>query len=84
MQIVMEFCGAGSVRRIMRVLDSPLSEMEISGICFSCLEGLAYLHDKRLIHRDIKADNILLCEDGSVKLGRHKNSDPIRDSHSYR
>lgn len=53
--IVMELCDAGSVSDVMTLCDSCLSEDMIANICSNVLQGLAYIHDKRKIHRDIKA-----------------------------
>uniref|UniRef100_A0A668SIF1 Serine/threonine-protein kinase TAO3 n=1 Tax=Oreochromis aureus TaxID=47969 RepID=A0A668SIF1_OREAU len=46
----------------------PLQEMEIAAITHGALLGLAYLHSHNMIHRDVKAGNILLTELGQVKL----------------
>lgn len=68
--IVMEYCGGGSVSDIMRLRKKTLTEDEISTILKDTLMGLEYLHARRKIHRDIKAGNILLNNEGHAKLGK--------------
>lgn len=65
----MEYC-LGSASDIIEVHRQPLREEEISAICEGCLQGLSYLHSLGKIHRDVKAGNILLTENGTVKLGK--------------
>lgn len=64
----MEYCGAGSVSDIMRLRKKTLQEDEIATILCDTLKGLEYLHLRRKIHRDIKAGNILLNNEGHAKL----------------
>ncbi|ODM96219.1 Serine/threonine-protein kinase 3 [Orchesella cincta] len=66
--IVMEFCGAGSVSDIMRLRKKTLTEDEIATVLTDTLKGLEYLHERKKIHRDIKAGNILLNSEGHAKL----------------
>eukprot|EP00794_Sanderia_malayensis_P013917 gene13917-15366_t len=65
--LVMEYC-LGSASDIIEVHKKALNEGEIAAICEGALRGLVYLHSHNRIHRDIKAGNILLSENGLVKL----------------
>ena len=50
-------------------LDHGLSEPQIVCITHQLFQALAFLHSHNCIHRDLKAGNILLCPDGSIRLG---------------
>ncbi|XP_055926382.1 mitogen-activated protein kinase kinase kinase kinase 5-like isoform X1 [Argiope bruennichi] len=65
--ICMEYCGGGSLQDIYH-LTGPLAELQIAYVCRETLKGLAYLHSMGKMHRDIKGANILLTENGDVKL----------------
>ncbi|GBG68289.1 hypothetical protein CBR_g2836 [Chara braunii] len=67
--IVMEYCGGSSVADLINVTDEPLEEVQIAYICREALKGLAYLHSIFKVHRDIKCGNILMTEQGEIKLG---------------
>uniref|UniRef100_A0A4W5KXC5 Mitogen-activated protein kinase kinase kinase kinase n=1 Tax=Hucho hucho TaxID=62062 RepID=A0A4W5KXC5_9TELE len=65
--ISMEYCGGGSLQDIYHVT-GPLSESQIAYMSRETLQGLYYLHNKGKMHRDIKGANILLTDNGYVKL----------------
>ncbi|KAM3860599.1 TRAF2 and NCK interacting kinase b [Diretmus argenteus] len=67
--LVMEFCGAGSVTDLIKnTKGNSLKEEWTAYICREILRGLTHLHQHKVIHRDIKGQNVLLTENAEVKL----------------
>lgn len=56
-------------------LDRGLTEPQIKVVARQMLEALVYLHSMKIIHRDLKAGNILLMLDGDIKLGKKQQDD---------
>lgn len=72
--VVMEFMEGGSLTDIIENSPSngsnhsPLTEPQIAYIVRETCHGLQFLHDKNIIHRDIKSDNVLLDTRARVKI----------------
>ncbi|GAU94415.1 hypothetical protein RvY_06193 [Ramazzottius varieornatus] len=67
--LVMEYCGAGSVTDLVKnTKGGSLKEEWIAYVCREILKGLAHLHNNKIIHRDIKGQNVLLTDQAEVKL----------------
>ncbi|XP_059183164.1 TRAF2 and NCK interacting kinase b isoform X2 [Centropristis striata] len=67
--LVMEFCGAGSITDLIKnTKGNSLKEEWIAYVCREILRGLTHLHQHKVIHRDIKGQNVLLTENAEVKL----------------
>lgn len=67
--LVMEYCGAGSVTDLVKsTKGQSLKEEWIAYISREILRGLAHLHSNKVIHRDIKGQNVLLTDNAEVKL----------------
>lgn len=67
--IVMEYAQGGSVRTLMKAsMDGVLEEKYVSVITREVLMALGYLHKSNIIHRDLKAANILVTAAGKVMI----------------
>ncbi|KAJ4496933.1 hypothetical protein C8R41DRAFT_824034 [Lentinula lateritia] len=65
--IILEFCENGSLSQIGKRF-GKFPEGLVGVYVSQVLEGLCYLHEQGVIHRDIKGANILTNKDGTVKL----------------
>jgi serine/threonine protein kinase len=78
--IVMDYCECGSLLSVL--LNNELSWSELKRIAKQILKGVQYLHQKGIIHGDLKPDNVALTRIGGVKLIDFAYSQPkgvIRD-----
>ncbi|XP_060524154.1 serine/threonine-protein kinase 10 isoform X2 [Cylas formicarius] len=66
--LLIEYCDGGALDSIMTELEKPLTEPQIAYVCQHMCKGLQFLHKSHIIHRDLKAGNVLLTMAGGVKI----------------
>uniref|UniRef100_A0A3Q2NY68 Protein kinase domain-containing protein n=1 Tax=Fundulus heteroclitus TaxID=8078 RepID=A0A3Q2NY68_FUNHE len=65
--IFMEYIPGGSIASILHRF-GPLPERVLALYTHQILEGVAFLHQNRVIHRDLKGNNVMLMPTGVIKL----------------
>jgi serine/threonine protein kinase len=65
--IFLEYVPGGSIASVYRK-HQKFEEAVIKNFTKQILDGLSYLHAKGILHRDLKADNILVDSDGTCKI----------------
>ena len=63
----MEFFAGLSLKKMLR-RDGPFSSERTVNVALQVARGCSYAHQKSLIHRDLKPDNILLNDKGEIKI----------------
>lgn len=66
--ILLELCTGGALDDVLLDLESGLQEDQIAAIAHQMVESLTHLHACHVIHRDLKAGNLLITADGTIKL----------------
>lgn len=77
--LILEYVGGGSLARVLSQLRQPLQESMIREYTRQILQALEYCHSFGVVHRDVKASNILVTESGKLKLadfGGSKRGNP--------
>jgi serine/threonine protein kinase len=74
--IVFEYMSGGSVYDWIR-REGPLKLSTVLKVCVEVSRGMDYLHQRNIIHRDLKAANLLLDENGTVSRRAHVHFDGV-------
>jgi len=65
--LVMELVEGGTLRELL-VERGPMPPHAVSAVLRPVLSGLAVAHHAGLVHRDVKPENVLISDDGDVKI----------------
>jgi len=68
LEIILEYVSGGSIASLLSQTGSGFSEPIVKKYTNHMLKGVAYLHAKGIIHRDIKGGNVLINDQGIAKL----------------
>ncbi|KAM3658052.1 uncharacterized protein VK521_013782 [Ammospiza maritima maritima] len=77
--LVMQYMDGGTLQDVVRQI--RMAEGEMAAVSRECLQGLDFLHSKRVIHRDLKSSNILLGTDGSLSPEQDQCSSMVGTAH---
>lgn len=65
--LVMEYCEQ-DLASLLDNMQQPFTESQVKCIMLQVLKGLQYLHQRYIIHRDLKVSNLLMTDKGCVKI----------------
>ena len=81
MLIEMEYADGGTLAEYLTQQTQPLPEHKVLEMFLQIAEAISYVHDHNILHRDIKAANIFLSRDGTLKIGDFGISKMLSTAH---
>ena len=69
LHMFLEYCAGGDLASMLAARAQPLDENAVLDIFAQLCVAVQHIHAQRVLHRDIKAQNVFLAADGSVRLG---------------
>jgi NIMA (never in mitosis gene a)-related kinase len=83
--IVMEYANGGDLKaKIDSRRGKLFSEAEILQLFVQLCLAIDHMHSKRMLHRDLKSQNVFLTQDGMIKLGDFGISTVLRNTHEMK
>uniref|UniRef100_A0A3P8SXI7 non-specific serine/threonine protein kinase n=1 Tax=Amphiprion percula TaxID=161767 RepID=A0A3P8SXI7_AMPPE len=82
--IVMEYCSGGDL--LQRIRQQKTTQFGVDNILkwfAQMCAGAKHIHDKRVLHRDLKSKNIFLTDNGTIKLGDFGSACILNSSKAY-
>ncbi|XP_062417230.1 serine/threonine-protein kinase Nek3 isoform X2 [Pungitius pungitius] len=82
--IVMEYCSAGDL--LQRIRQQKTTQFHVEDILrwfAQMCAATVHIHDKRVLHRDLKSKNIFLTDNGTIKLGDFGSACILNSSKAY-
>ena len=71
--LVMEYCHQ-DLASLLDNMTSPFTEAQVKCLMIQLLKGVEHLHERYIIHRDLKVSNLLLTDKGILKIGNYYSS----------
>eukprot|EP00931_Biecheleriopsis_adriatica_P100465 TRINITY_DN75782_c0_g1_i1.p1 TRINITY_DN75782_c0_g1~~TRINITY_DN75782_c0_g1_i1.p1 ORF type:complete len:963 (+),score=168.35 TRINITY_DN75782_c0_g1_i1:136-3024(+) len=67
--LIMDFVGGGSLHHFLKKRPNRRTDDALAKrLFFQVCQGIRYLHDRHIVHRDVKLENLLLDDQGTVKI----------------
>lgn len=81
LNVFLEYCSGGSLRQLYKRLNHGLPESDIVRYVHQILQGLNYLHEQGVVHRDVKAANVLIADGSTIKLADFGVATKVNSQH---